>query len=129
MSSTLVRCALDPAESTNPAVEVSDPTGTADTQLIASRAAVAADNAAILANPAGSGSHCSIVLEKIQRGQLESRVVSYTCAETPAGLASIAPASSFSALLMEWWVDINFGGSGTQIWGKGGPVILLATVS
>ena len=100
---------------------VGDPADSIAPEVAAGRAELAADNAAILANPVGGGSHCAIVLDKIQPGQIQSRVVSYTCAETRDALASMTAAAESSVLLMEWWVDLNYGGPGTAILGNGGP--------
>jgi hypothetical protein len=102
-------CALDVDDSSSEPDVTGDP------------AALAAANAATLAHPVGSGPYCAIVLDKIRPGQVESRVVSNTCAETKEALAGVQAASSSDVLLMEWWLNINFGGTGAAIMGHEGP--------
>jgi hypothetical protein len=83
--------------------------------------AVAVSNAAMLANPEGSGPFCRITLAKLEPGETQSRVLSYTCAASAGELenASIVPAAS--VLLMTWYQDIGFGGPSTQLFGSAGP--------
>jgi hypothetical protein len=80
---------------------------------------LAAANAAVLAKPVGTGSHCAVLLDKLQPGQTESRVVSYTCADSEQALASLQPAASVK--LMTVFLDINFGIKIKDFFGAAGP--------
>lgn len=102
-------CALDPDPSETAAIATSALTA----------GELAAANAEVLSRPVGSGSHCTILLEKIHPGHTESRVLSYECAETQVE-ADALPAAA-STLLMTWYKDIRFGGDSVPIRGVDGP--------
>ena len=63
------------------------------------------------------GERCQIVLAKLQPGEQTSRVLSSQCAQGNQQLA--APQSG--TLLMTWYVDANYGGRSTNIYGDAGP--------
>lgn len=110
-------CALNSEDPRHDGVGTSDETQAVGTGTTSND--LAATNAAILANPTGSGSYCSIVLDKIQPGQTQSRVLSYTCAESEVARDSLT--ASTTVLLMTWYKDANFSGSSTTINGCCGP--------
>lgn len=74
-------------------------------------------SAASAASAKQAARHCAIVIEKLQPGDHESRVVSRECADD-AGKLRMARAAT---LLMTWYKDLWYEGESTKVYGQDGP--------
>jgi hypothetical protein len=64
---------------------------------------------------------CVMVVDHLHPGQRTSRVLAYTCATGNQQLQIPNICIGQRTLLMSWYVDANYGGSSTLIYGCGGP--------
>jgi hypothetical protein len=120
LAGALSACALDPDQNGDDGDAAGQASETTEARTSgAASDDLAAVNAAVLAKPVGTGAHCAVLLDKLQPGQTESRVVSYTCADSEQALASLQPAASVK--LMTVFQNSNFGIKIKDFFGAAGP--------
>lgn len=74
----------------------------------------------VSAHHQGGHRYCAVVVDKAKSRLQPSRVVSRTCADNPAA-ASLRGPRADNTLLVTFYQDVNYGGSQTSIYGRGGP--------